>query len=267
MGKAQTLVAEARVVTPHSFPSQSQDDHGDDSDDSSSSRSLHMHRSRQSVDTTSRPSTAATSISTFSTDTDILFSDDFDYEDELDNRATVSPLNVRKYQPLPGTPSKLPTLSSTSLFSPLVQTPDCTTSRPNPRLASFYLLRFPPSEPPPEPTPPTPKSWVVDDDVPYPDEDDCFHEQNHVEIYNSQLASFSNMLSSHVDSVRRFKVQAQALAASQFVLASRDGTGKRKMSPEERAERIKNGRERGWARQRFDPTQYRELCELAIAEL
>jgi len=179
--KAQAFVSEARITTAHSFLPQTHDDHGDDSDDSSSSRSLRMHRSRHSEDTTSRPSTAATSISTFSTDTDILFCDDFDYEDELDSTATVSPLDVRKGQLWSDKPSKLQTLPSTSRLSQPSTLTEVTTSRPNPRLASFYLLRFPPSEPPSEPIPPTPKPWVTEDDIPYPDEDDYFHEQNHVE--------------------------------------------------------------------------------------
>jgi hypothetical protein len=263
--KAQALICEARIVTPHSFLPKATEDRGDDSDDASSSlRSLHMHRSRHSEDTTSRPSTAATSISTFSTDTDILFFDDFD--DDYEAKMNVSPLNVRKYQPLPETPSKLPTTHSTSLFSQPSTSPDTTTSRPNPRLASFYLLRFPPSEPPPE-RPPNPTSFVVEEDIPYPDEDTCFHEPDHVEIYNSQLASFADMLVNHVDSVRRFRVQAASLAAASWAPASRDGEGKRKMSAEERMERIVRGRERKWARPKFDPMRYRELCEVAIAEL
>ena len=264
--RAQALICEARILTPHSFlPKAASEDRGDDSDDGSSSRSLHMHRSRHSEDTTSRPSTAATSISAFSTDTDILFFDDFD--DECDAKLSVSPLNVRKYQPLPETPSKLPTTQSTSLFSQPSTSPETATSRPNPRLASFYLLRFPPSEPPPEPTPPIPTSFVVEEDIPYPDEDTCFHEPDHVEIYSSQLASFAEMIASHIASLRRFRAQSQALAASTWALACRDGNGKRQMSPEERMERIVRGRERKWARPRFDPMRYRELCELAIAEL
>lgn len=269
--KAQALIADARIVTPHSFLPQESEQHGAESDDGSSSRSCHLrtHRSRLSEDTieVSRPSTAATSVSAFSTDTDILFCDDYDWEEALDTKPTVSPLNVRKYQQLPETPSKLPTLQSTSLLSQPATSPETLTlSRPNPRLASFYLLRFPPSEPPPA-TPAVSTSYVVEDDVPYPDEDECFHEPDHVEIYNSQLASFADMLASHVDSLHRFRAQSQALAVSNFVAGSRDGTGKRKMSPEERMERIVRGRERKWARPRFDPMRYRELCELAIAEL
>ena len=181
-------------------------------------------------------------------------------------KPAVSPLNIRKHQPLPETPSKIP---STSLLSNPSTSPDSLTlSRPNLRLASFYLLRFPPSEPPPEkPTSPVPSSFVVEENIPFPDEDECFHEPDHVEIYNSQLASFTDMLLNHIESIRRFRVQHQTLAASAFVPQNRDGTGKRKMSAEEKMERIVRGRERKWARPRFDPMKYRELCELAIAEL
>jgi hypothetical protein len=263
--KAQALMCEARIVTPHSFLPHSHDDHDCFSDDGSSSKS--MYTSRHSEDSTSRPSTAATSISTYSTDTDILF---YDSADLFDATPSVSPLNVRKYQALPQTPSKLPSLESTSLLSQAATSPETLTlSRPNPRLASFYLLRFPPSEPPPPPEPmPFVQPPQPEEDVPYPDEDDCFHEPDHVEIYNSQLASFSDMLGSHITSIRRFREQTQAVDSSLFVPASRDGMGKRKMSPEERMERIIHGRERKWAaRPRFDPTRYRELCEIAIAEL
>jgi hypothetical protein len=263
--QAQALLCEARIVTPHSFLPQSHYDHFEDSDDGSSYKSMHIHRSEHSEDSMSRPSTAATSISAYSTDTDILF---YDWAEEMSTKPHVSPLNVHKYQALPETPSKLPLMESTALFSQLATSPEATTSRPNPRLASFYLLRFPPSEPPPPPEPLlTPRPISQQEEIPYPDKDDCFHEPDHVEIYNSQLASFSNMLHNHIISIRRFREQSQAIASSIFVAASRDGTGKRKMSPEERMERMIVGRERKWARPRFDPTRYRDLCELAIAEL
>jgi hypothetical protein len=117
------------------------------------------------------------------------------------------------------------------------------------------------------PTPPLPPSYVVEEDIPYPDEDDCFHEPDHVEIYNSQLSSFSDMIANHIASIRRFRAQAHSLAVSSFTFATKDDAGKRKMSPEERMERIAKGRARKWARPRFDPSRYQELCELAIAEL
>jgi hypothetical protein len=106
-----------------------------------------------------------------------------------------------------------------------------------------------------------------EEEVPPPSEDSNLHEPDHVEIYNGLLASLSDVLASHITSIRRFREQTRAISSSIFVPTSRDGTGKRKMSPEERAERIVRGRERKWARPRFDPTRCRELCELAVAEL
>ncbi|KIV99514.1 uncharacterized protein PV09_08820 [Verruconis gallopava] len=263
--QARDLICEARVAQHHSFLPQPHDYLSDDSDDGSSSRSL--HRSRHSEDITSRPSTAATSVSAYSTNTDILF---YDWAEESEAKAVVSPLNVRKHHARPETSSKLPSTESTSFVWQSATSLDAaTTSRPSPRLASFYLLRFPPSEPPSEPAPRIERveHMLAEEDVPFPDEDECFHEPDHVEIYNSQLLTFSDMLTNHIASVRRFREQMKFTNSLTFVAAGRDGTGKRTMSIQERAERIMRGRERNWARPRFDSRRYQELCEVAEAEL
>jgi len=68
--KAQELICTARIVNTYSTPLHPHEESADDSDDSSSSKG---HRSRHSEESISRPSTAATSISTYSVDNETTF--------------------------------------------------------------------------------------------------------------------------------------------------------------------------------------------------
>lgn len=250
--KAQELVCEARIVNTHPTPLQPHHEGDDDSDDSSSSRGTHRSRHSQESTTMSRPSTAATETSTYSADNENVFLGSTP-------ESKPSPLHVRKYQVLPTTPSKLLT-ESTSLFSIPPTSPNAlSTSRPKPRLASFYLLRFSDDSPT--------RTEAEEIGVPKEEEDNCFHEPDHVNVYNATLASFSDMLSTHVLSLRKFRELTQSSNSTFRLPANRDSTGEKGMAPEERMERILRGRERKWARPRFNPQRYQDLCEIAIAEL
>jgi len=104
--------------------------------------------------------------------------------------------------------------------------------------------------------------------LPSPDRrDDVFVEPDHTGIYNEALTSFKAMIANHIASVQSFRALSETLLQEIRRPVSRDESGVREMGPEEKMERIVKGRERKWQRERFDPGRYRDLCEVALAEL
>jgi hypothetical protein len=178
---------------------------------------------------TSSTSTAATSISGSHSDSP----ENSSWEDSPSKKS--SPLQVRKYSMLPQTPAKQIT-ESTSLFSIAMAS-----NRRSPQSFSSSLLLTPNDSPE--------KS-----------------EPSFVYKYNEDLNEFAQMLANHVTSIQSFRHAAEA-AHDVWRPASQNGTGTKEMDIEEKTIRIARGKERGWARPRFNAQRYQDLCEKAIAEL
>lgn len=123
------------------------------------------------------------------------------------------------------------------------------------------------------------------------DDEDTFivSTSRHIRRYKTHLASLTSMLQAHLDSVRSLIVSAQSLqvpthqsrpvsrASSYHSSAgysphdvsfnAQRQERRRRMSDEEKAERIRRGREVRWARERFCAEKYEVLCRRALAEL
>jgi hypothetical protein len=237
------LQAQQVLPTPlkrlDSQPLQPIEEHEDEFEESESPEST--RHSLGSQFSATAPSTTATSISGG------YYLDNSDSSDSSSPEASPmkrpSSLFVRKHTTLTQTPPKA-LVESTSLFSlPATSSPFTpVTSRPGPKLASFYLLKFNNTK----------------------DEEPA--ERDHTQLYNNYLTSFACMIISHISSLRNFR-QVTEVACEVRRPTSRDGNGSKEMAPEEKMERIVRGRQRGWVRKRFDPRKYEQLCEAALAEL
>ncbi|EON62106.1 hypothetical protein W97_01325 [Coniosporium apollinis CBS 100218] len=100
------------------------------------------------------------------------------------------------------------------------------------------------------------------------DDEDTFilSTSRHIRRYKTHLASLTSMLQAHLDSVRSRIVSAQPLRVPTHKSRPRQER-RRHMSDEEKAERIRRGREVRWARERFCAEKYEVLCRRALAEL
>ncbi|KAF1989664.1 hypothetical protein K402DRAFT_401770 [Aulographum hederae CBS 113979] len=114
--------------------------------------------------------------------------------------------------------------------------------------------------------------------------------------YSSHILDFSAMIQHHIVGMREFRksLRASQIRGPTFLDSASSSTsslnsihlprvpmkdrvvrfqtpegynGQKEMSAMEKQERILRGRENGWARERFDPKRYEDLCEKAIAEL
>lgn len=127
------------------------------------------------------------------------------------------------------------------------------------------------------------------------DDEDTFavSTSRHIRRYNTHLADLVSMLQAHLDSVHALIASASTHtqpsnltthgsrpASRSSSLNSTAGGSPRKISThsqqkdrlrqmgdEEKAERIRHGRERGWVRERFCAERYEALCRQALAEL
>ncbi|TID16417.1 Adenylosuccinate lyase [Venturia nashicola] len=202
-------------------------------DDNSTRSSLNSQFS------TTAPSTAASSVSGYH--------DESNSSRKSSPAERPSPLSVRKYKPLPETPTKT-LVNSTSLFSlatssMLTSTPRSPCSSPN--ISTFDLKAA---------------------SSPSQDEDTFASERDQNYEYNEAIHSFNDMISKHITSLQQFRRATEATHEIRRP-TSRDGNGKLEMSHEERMERIVKGRARGWRRERFNPHRYEQLCEVALGEL
>ena len=86
--------------------------------------------------------------------------------------------------------------------------------------------------------------------------------------YNAHLASLHLTISQHLASLDSFRTTVLRARDREACFARRAAaTAGRAMTPEEKMERIRRGRERGWVRKRFDRERYERLAERALEEL
>ncbi|KAF2436546.1 hypothetical protein EJ08DRAFT_655533 [Tothia fuscella] len=206
-------------------------DERDEALDSSASESVRHSLGSQTSTSASTASTAATSITGG-------YDSDSNSWDSPSPMKKPSPLHVRKYSMLPQTPTKQ-LIESTSLFSLTG------TGRRSPqkfsRFSSFSL--------------------VSSDSSPEKSETTKFSQ------YQEGLVAFSDMLGNHLSSIRTFRRTSEHATEFWRRPSSRDGAGIKEMDPQEKLMRIARGREREWARPRFNAQRYQDLCDKAIAEL
>ncbi len=83
--------------------------------------------------------------------------------------------------------------------------------------------------------------------------------------YNAHIALLQSTILRHLSSISRFRATLARESSRDFKLGS-SHTGKQ-MTKEEKLERIRRGRERGWARARFDPNRYEKFAQTVLGEL
>ncbi|KAK5011099.1 hypothetical protein LTR28_005752 [Elasticomyces elasticus] len=85
--------------------------------------------------------------------------------------------------------------------------------------------------------------------------------------YNTHLLAFYDQLQAHIDTTTHLLAEVVATQEQKATRAASYWSFATSESQTGKMDRIKQGKERGWKRERFRPERYRELCETALAEL
>ncbi|KAK4993286.1 hypothetical protein LTR50_000529 [Elasticomyces elasticus] len=86
-------------------------------------------------------------------------------------------------------------------------------------------------------------------------------------MYNAHLVAFCDQLQAHIDTTTHLLAEVLATQEQKVTRAASYWSFATSESQTGKMDRIKQGKERGWKRERFRPERYRELCEKALTEL